>query len=373
MRLSREDLSYLVLETDRAPMHVCALATLDRAVPLDALRSELAARLPPIMRQRLVGREWVDDPHFDLSEHVFEAPAERLEPLIGEVLNRSKPLWQLVLLTGGERPAVLIKLHHAVADGLAAVALVARLFGAELPRPAAGIRPATRPAFSLGGFPSLAPRTSLNHAVRAGRRVCWTQLELEKVRERAHAASGHVNDVVLDVVAQALRALLAARGELRPDLVLRATVPVSLRTEAGGSGNAVGGMLVELPVGEADPQRRLQAIVASTRKAKATQSAALLPQLIGRIARFSEWLFAHQRWVNVFVTNVPGPALPLTLVGARIVDLVPIASPAGNVSLTFAALSYAGALYVSATADTSYPDFEVVARALESAAAKEDT
>jgi hypothetical protein len=366
MKLSRDDRSYLVLENERAPMQVCALATLDRAPALDALRSTLAARLPPIMKQRLDGHSWVDDPDFDIRAHVIAAPARRLEPMIGELLDRSRPLWQIVLLTGGERPALLIKIHHAIADGLAALELMARLFSAELPPPAAGVRREPPPTASFGQWPSLSPRTSLNHPVRAGRRVCWTRLDLAEVRKRAHAAAGHVNDVVLDVVCEALRPLLAARGELVPGLMLRATVPVSLRTErdAASGGNVVGGMLVDLPVGEADPQRRLAAIVESTRRAKATQSAAMLPRVIGRIARFSQWIFAHQRWVNVFVTNVPGPAVPLQLLGARIVDLVPLSSPAGNVTVTFAALSYAGALYVSATADSSCEDFDVLARGL---------
>lgn len=369
MKLSRDDYSYLLLETERAPMHVCALATLERAPSLEALRSELAQRLPDIMRRRCVGHEWVAAPDFDIREHVLEAPADQLEPLMGRLLDRSKPLWQMVLLTGGARPSLLIKLHHALADGLAAVALMARLFGAELPRPSAGMSRAPRGRLSLGGFPSFAPRTSLNHPVRAGRRLCWTRLDLEKVRQRAHRASGHVNDVVLEVVASALRALLAARGELTPGLVLRATVPVSLRHEgnAEAGGNIVGGMLVELPVGEADPERRLRRIIESTRQGKATQSAALIPALVGRIARFTEWIFAHQRWVNVFVTNLPGPTTPLSLLGARIIDLVPIATPAGNVTVSFAALSYAGSLYVSATAEASMDDFQVLADALEAA------
>lgn len=347
-------------------MHVCALVTLDSAPSLAALRNELAKRLPEVMRQRLLGHEWVAAPHFDIGEHVFEAPADELEPLIGRLLDRTKPLWQIVLLTGGDQPALLIKIHHAIADGLAAVALVARLFGAELPPPRAGIRHGPPARLQFGGFPSFAPRTSLNHPVGAGRRLCWTRLDLEQVRQRAHGALGHVNDVVLERVTAALGALLDARGELTSDLVLRATVPVSLRHDgnAAAGGNAVGGMLVELPVGEANADFRLRRIIVSTRKAKATQSAALLPALIGRIARFSEWIFSHQRWVNVFVTNVPGPTAPLSLLGARVVDLVPIASPAGNVSVSFAAVSYAGSLYLSATAEASMNDFHVLADAL---------
>ena len=68
--------------------------------------------------------------------------------------------------------------------------------------------------------------------------------------------------------------------------------------------------------------------------------------------------------MNVFVTNVPGPAAPLELLGARIIDLVPITSPAGNVTVVFAALSYAGSLYFSATADAACEDFGVLAGAM---------
>jgi len=365
MRLSRADLSYLVLETPAAPMHMCALAVLDRAVPLELLRATVHGRLPPVMKQRLEGREWVDDERLEMRDHVFEAPAEELERLIASPLDRTKPLWQLTSLTAGERPMLLIKLHHAVADGLGAIALLSRLFGAELPAPAAAAAPGRRRL--LGVLPSRAPRSSLNQPVGAGRRLCWARLDLEAVRTRARDAGGRVNDVLLDVVAASLRPLLAARGELTPGLVLKVSVPVSLRSApgAGGGGNQVGGMIVELPVGEPFDARRLCAIVAATGQAKAEQSAALIPAVVGRIARGSRWLFAHQHLVNLFVTNVRGPSSPLPLLGARVVDLIPITLPCGNVGLTFAGLSYAGSLYVSATADaTHFPDFGLLAEAL---------
>src|SRR5207244_4504183 len=130
-----------------------------------------------------------------------------------------------------------------------------------------------------------APRSSINRRVAAGRLVRVARFDLTAVSTRAHAAGGKVNDVVLDLVAGGLRELLIGRGEPVVGLELIASVPVSLRaaTDAGRLGNAVGVMTVPLDVGQANAHRRLESIVAATRRAKSEQHPA-------HVQAFMAWL-----------------------------------------------------------------------------------
>ncbi len=336
------------------------------------------------------------------------------ERILGPLLDRSHPLWELWFLTGveGGRLAVLFKVHHAIADGLAAVAIIGSLFDFEPDAPdppAAEWTPAPAPGVprlvvdnlrsrlvSLGSAVShpvplvrglaatvvewkkmfshrnAAPRSSLNALVGPQRQARVIHLDLETAREAAHRHGAKVNDVVLSVVTGGVRALLIARGEPVDGLDLVAAVPATLRRAqaARDLGNAAGGLAVWLPAGEADFGRRLELIAASTRTAKAEQSAASVRALMdwlgaaGLARRFVE----RQRMINLIVTNVPGPPVPLYVLGARIVDVIPIVGTAGNVTLVFAALSYCGRLNVVVNADAAAcPDVDVLASGMEAA------
>jgi diacylglycerol O-acyltransferase / wax synthase len=433
-RLTRADLSNLRYETPAAPMHIGALLLVDAAPLVDAagrllleeVRRRLELRLGgvPVLRRRLLrpgilrGRPlWVDDSAFSIDNHVRTvalhpdaADAEMVaavERLMAAVLDRSRPLWELWLLTGlnGNRLAALLKLHHAIADGLAAVAILTSLFdfdplAPDPPLPGRSPVPAPSPgalfldnlsrasasaerAGRLLAHPGrvgralraaggdlvralrspAAPRTSINKKVAPGRHIRFARFDLEAVSATAHAAGGKVNDVVLDLVAGGLSELLRGRGERVDGVRLIASVPVSLRTaaEAGVLGNAVGVMTVPLDIGQPDAQRRLDSIIAATQRAKRDQHPA-------RVQAFMAWLaaspiaqafIARQRLVNLFVTNVAGPPAPAYMLGARIRDVLPIVSPQGNVSLAFCAFSYAGCLYLVATVDaTACPDVD---------------
>ena len=419
-------------------MHVGALLTLeagpllrpDGSLRLEEIRRRLGARLDraPELRRKVVragalgGRPlWIDDPAFDIANHVREVrvgspaagePDVTAARLIGRLLDRDRPLWELWFITGfdPERCAVLVKIHHAVADGLAAIALMGALLdvdaGAPDP-PSSGWRPAPAPhrrtvitdnavsraeamrraARSLRRFRrrvdgfgaaarelgaqlhATAPRSSINRPVRRGRRVAYVPLDLATVKAAARAYGGTVNDAVLAVIAGGLHDLLAARGEHLPQLI--ASVPVSLRAgEDRSAGNQVGLMIVPLPVAEPDARRRLELVIRATRHSKETQHA-----LLGQ--RFQRWMaatplaqpfMARQHIVNVFATNVIGPPVPLFLLDARVVDLIPFVIPTGNVTLAFCACSYAGTLYLSVTADaTSTPDIDVIQRGMAQA------
>ena len=435
-RLSSSDLSNLRLDSPRSPFHFGGLITVEGVRLLDGsghlrmeeIRERLSRRLVrvPELRRRvfvpglLRGRAlWVDDERFDVDRHVFEAAVEppggdiqlldAATRLHADLLDRSKPLWELWFLTGLSegRVGVLLKLHHAVADGMAAVAIMGSLFDLEPDAP----EPASQPwkpqppprawslfadnvsnkgrafqrvgkrvahpialAHALRTFSrelartlgqTKAPRTSLNQPVRPGRRVRFLRVDLAAMKDIAHAHEAKVNDVVLDLWAGGLRDLLLSRSEAVSGVDLITSVAVSLRSseEAGNLGNQVGVLAVPLPVGEADVRRRLELIAAATRKRKVEQHPAVAQAAIASLAAtpVAQCFTAHQHMVNVFSTNLVGPAVPVYVLGARIIDIVPIVHVAGNVAASLCAFSYAGTVFLAVTADaTAFPDLDVL-------------
>ena len=428
-RLSLADRSNLRIERPETPAHIAALCIVEAAPLLDEhgeldlamIKRRLERRLGRVPAMRhfvhsvppLCGPPlWVDDPSFSIDRHVhgmrLDPPGDETallqtaELLLRPLLDRAHPLWELWFLTGldgGTRIGVLFKVHHAVADGLAAVALIMGLLdlAPDAPDPPdenwhcalvpsnwallgdnlacrlaaarATLAHPVRLARTIGstftnslGFvrtQGTAPRTSLNGLPGVGRRLRVVHLDLETARAVAHAHGGKVNDVILSVVTGGVRELLIARGEPVDGAELATSVPASLRSaEAarGELGNAAGALLVRLPAGEADAVRRLERIAANTRGAKAEQHPAYINGVFSWLAatRLAVLLAQHQRMVNFFVTNVPGPRVPLYLLGARVEEVIPILGLAGNVTLMFAALTYCGRLNLLVSADAAH-------------------
>jgi WS/DGAT/MGAT family acyltransferase len=433
-RLSLADRSNLRIERPETPAHVAGLCVVeagpllgeDGELDLAAIRRRLERRLvrAPELRRRvwrpppLCGPAlWVDDPAFSIDRHVHAARVDppgdeasllrTAEMLLRPMLDRSRPLWELWFLTGlaDRRLGVLFVVHHAVADGLAAIALLASLLDlqpdAADPAPERW-RPAPVPstpalladslhgrAGALGstlGHPvrlarelasvagdiaetfrisRAAPRTSLNAILGSSRQLRAVHLDLELVRAAAHAHEGKVNDVLLAVVSGGLRDLLVSRGELSAGMEVRVSVPASLRGAGGARelGNAVGVLVVALPVCEPEAARRVERIAAEMRVARAAQHPAYVQHLTAAMAALGLAVpFARrQRMVNTFVTNVPGPPDALYLLGARIEQVLPVVELVGNVTVTFAALSYHGRLDVVVEADAgACPDVDVL-------------
>jgi diacylglycerol O-acyltransferase / wax synthase len=445
-RLSVQDAGFLYLEHAGLPQHVAILAVAeggplhdpDGRLRLDAVRQELGGRLQlvPRLRQRVlcprVGQGlplWVDDPAFDLAHHIravqVPAPGGQRE-LLGlcdelclRLLDRGRPLWELWLVTGLDqgRVGLVLKLHHSLADGLAAVQTAGVLLDDTIdapsptpppwqPRPAplgsalladnlagrsAGLaaalarlrhpRKLAAQARVLAGAAQMAtggrrrsPHSPLRRPVGGRRRLAVVQAQLTVVKEVAHAHGATVNDLLLAAVAGGLRALLLARGTPTDGLILYASVPVALRarTDTAALGNQVGLMVVPLPVGEPDPVQRFQHITRATieRKRRPERLASLRPvgslTILRALSRYSR----HQRIMDVFVTNVPGPKRPLCLLGARLLEAYPVVQVAGNVPLSVAVLSYAGQLNIGLQSDPDgLPDLDVfidgLARSLE--------
>jgi diacylglycerol O-acyltransferase len=369
---------------------------------------------------------WVDAPAFDLADHIHvhavASPGGQAELLdVSQQLARrpfdpARPLWELWLLPGlpDGRVGAFLKLHHVLADGPAAMAAFGALLDltADAPDPVA-LQWRPRPVPSrrellrdnvrrrrqeLGrGWSGLvhpartlhtarravpawrevltdkpAPRTSLNRPVGADRRLAIVRGRLDLTKQVAHAHHAKVNDVVLAAVAGGLRDLLASRGEDVEGLVQRAMVTISHHDERPGEtqGNTPGWMMVPLPLGEPDAVRRLELIAAETAARKDRDRPEAGSGIFRFVACQRVWyrLFPRQRSVNLVVSNVPGPPMPLYLAGAPLLEVFPLLPPMGNLTLVVAALSYAGELNLTAAADRdSCPDIEVFAEGVHRA------
>src|SRR5512133_320711 len=360
---------------------------------------------------------------------------EQLRRLTGRVfsqsLDRSKPLWELWLVQGLDRSrfALLSKTHHAVVDGVAGVDIATVLFDVKpVPEPAAeesdwapnpepsttqllargaadaaetplrlagrlaGViqhpRPAARRALEAAeargevawNFANPAPDLPLNVAIGPHRRFVWVRSELTTFKEIKDALGGTVNDVVLSVVSGALRRWLDRRGIATEGLELRALVPVSIRTEdeQGHLGNRLAAMRGPLPVYVADPVRRLQIVreaMGGLKQSKQALGAEVIsrfndfapPTLLAQAARinFSTRLF------NLIVTNVPGPQMPLYVLGREQLDVFPGAFLPQNHCLAVAIMSYNGKVGFGLLADYDcMEDIEVVSNGLNESLAE---
>ena len=438
-RLSRADISNLRLESRASPFHIGGLEVVEAGPLLDGsghLRlEEIADRLNrrlarvPQLRRRvhsggpLTGRPvWVDDDRFEIAAHLHEMavppPGGELELLAAGArafagrIDRRGALWELWFLTevSGGRIGVLFKLHHAVADGVAAVAMMRSLLDsrADAPEPvpepwapqppphpgwlrrdalAAAGRSLSRCARGLSDpLPALrasgalareagrallqerAPRTSLNLRVGPGRRVRLLRIGLPALREVARSAGVRINDVVLAVYSEGLRELLTSRGEPVDRLVLRTSVPVSLRLghRAEGLGNRVSLIVVPLPLSEAGIRRRLASIADAGAKARSERTAPIQTAFGSLATPLVRHLIARQRVVNVFSTNVAGPPHPVYLLGAQVLAVLPIVQIAGNVAISLCTITYAGVAHLAVTADAAgFPDVDVLMGGME--------
>jgi diacylglycerol O-acyltransferase len=349
----------------------------------------------------------------------------RLKALMGRIqsqmLDRSRPLWELWFVEGlaGGRVGLIQKTHHALIDGISGVDVASVLLDVEPGVPDAEPEPwqpraapsavellarsllerAVRPAElvrsagaavrvpgrlagrlvgvgrALGALGRTAPRLPFNTKVGFHRRVELVRVPLAEVKAIRRATGATVNDVVVAAVAGALRRYLEARGIEVDGLRVRALIPVSVRdpSERMVLGNRVSAMVADLPVALADPAARLAAVRDELAALKAGGEAlgaqAIIaladfapPTLVGLAAR----LLPHQRWVNLVVTNVPGPQFPLYFMGARMLEAFPYVGVVDNVALIVAVLSYDGQLGFSLCADAdAVADLEVLAEGLE--------
>jgi WS/DGAT/MGAT family acyltransferase len=352
------------------------------------------------------------------------------ERLMSRPLDPERALWELWLVDGvdrGEHVGIVYRSHHALADGVSGVEIALALFDfTETPtvldddgwQPAAwpeardvvvdavehagrvpaqvatlvrravdapdeSVERAAGLGRALRGLfegPLFAPRLSINEPIGPGRSIVTFRVPLDAFRDAGARFGATVNDVVLACVAGGVARVLDARGELCPGLEVHAFCPVSTRADDDrrALGNQLAAMLVPLPVADSDVARRIALVRERTATRKANGQAegigALFvlgelaaPPLLGLVARV-----AHaQPFANLMVTNMAGPNRPLFCLGARALELYPLAPLSRNLTLTVAVLSYAGELHVGLLgAGGDRPDLERLAGGIEDACAE---
>lgn len=345
-----------------------------RCLELDIVRSALADRISgvPRLRQRLrsvpfaCGRPiWVDDPSFDIADHVNEvrcpSPGDRtaLFAVVSDVvvtrLPPERPLWSATLVTGltDGATALVLVFHHVMA--LFADAMRSRL--RSLVHFRHGIRRVRDAGAELGTSRRTvrAPRCSLNGPVGPRRCLSVAQTDLHAIHAAARQHGASVNDAVLAAITGALRMFLSERGE---DVAhFGVSIPVSGRQAATATrlGNDVGVMAVMLPA-TGTAGARMEAIAAITRARKQAPGAAsatiLAPALrVLAATRTLNWMTRHQRMVTTFVTNLRGPESRVAFLEAPVTEIIPVSGTSGNVRVAFGVLSDAGTLTVTVVAD----------------------
>jgi WS/DGAT/MGAT family acyltransferase len=353
---------------------------------------------------------WVDDHNFNIDYHVRHTSLprpgtdEQLKRLSARImqqhLDRDRPLWEMWVVEGLERGrfALVSKVHHSMIDGVAGVDLMRILMSttAEQPIPEAHryiarpnpSRRVTLPwrtlrdarAFfreardvrrditlrlralteTLGATLRFPSQTPLNHPIGPHRRFDWMATELSEIKAIRRQFSGTVNDVVLTVVTGAVRRFLQQRGVDPRKIEFRVMAPVSVRTEdeQGAFGNRISVWLVDLPIAQADPRKQLKWIAKRTAELKESKQATAA-EVLTQVAEWtpSNLLALGARNVtrllpfNMVVTNVPGPQIPMYMVGARMLEVYPHVPLVDNLGLGIALMSYDGKLFWGLNAD----------------------
>jgi diacylglycerol O-acyltransferase len=373
---------------------IVALLGFDGPLDLDRVRRVVEERLLRLdrFRQRVVPARvgppaWEPDPGFSLDRHLAEARlgGGALRDFVGEVttstLDPARPLWRLHVVEDGGRGALVAKLHHALGDGFALIAVLLSLAdggaddGARRPRPApAPRRGAAAAAARIGAryLPALARLVALRGdpadvaavPLSGVRRVAWSGgLPLAPLREAARRRGGTSNDLLVAAVAGALRAHLARAGK---DVARahRAFVPVNLRAArpdlgAGDPlGNEFGLVFLDLPVDVAAREERFDAV----RRAIASLRRGADPALTRELLAWCGWLpdAAHHaltrffaRKTSVVITNVPGPRRRIELAGREVTSAMFWVPQPASLALGVSILSYAGEVRIGVRADVA--------------------
>ena len=431
-RLSGLDASFLYLETAAQPLHVCSILELDTTTmpggyTFDKLRDQLSLRIRamPEFRERIADTPfnldhpvWLEDNDFDVDRHVHRiglpSPGGRneLAEICGHIaslpLDRARPLWEMWVIEnvggvsaaqGGERIAVMTKVHHAAVDGVTGANLMSKLCttepdapppdpvdgpggGSELEIAISGaVRFAARPLKLVSVVPNTvatvvdtvrrarsgltmappfaAPKTVFNANVTSHRNVAFAQLDLEDIKTVKNHFGVKVNDVVMALVSGVLRTYLLDHGQL-PENSLVAMVPVSVHEKSDRPGrNQVSGMFAKLETGIDDPAERLRAIAQANSIAKqhsSAISATLLqdwtqfaaPAVFGAAMRVyaSSRLSGARPVHNLVVSNVPGPQGQLFMLGCQVKAMYPLGPIFHGSGLNMTVMSLSGNLDV---------------------------
>ncbi len=409
---TRGDITWARMDAPCQPMVVTILLMLAEPLTEDRLCDLLNRRLLlPFarFRQRLVreGRRyaWIEDEAFELKAHLewrrLPEPADQqaLAALVGEVasqpLDRDRPLWRCVVVENtGSGCALLFRVHHCIADGIALLRVFLTLAD-RTPQPDGGsaapvmslaeqrnqarlaAKTAKAPKRLATGFERLRwggallagllrqlvvipeTRTALRGRLNGQKRMAWSApiplRDIGRIRQRW---GGRVNDVMLTVVAGALGRYLRARGEIRPRLMARLAVPVNLRPyqEEIQLGNQFAVVFLKLPLDVTDPVTRLAAVRARMERVKASPEAlanALVIRLVGSLPNGLEQGLLRLLGLKAtaVLTNVPGPEEPLYLANAPLAEVLAWVPQVTSIGIGVCVLSYAGTITIGVTTD----------------------
>jgi diacylglycerol O-acyltransferase / wax synthase len=424
--MSGVDTAWLHMDRPANLMQIMGVMTFRRRLALPALRARVAERflLHPrfLMRpvEDAIGAAWEHDAGFDLRAHVRQLTLPRgggdaaLQRLLGRLaatpLDPARPRWEFLLVhVTPRRSAVVVRIHHCYADGIALVRVILGLGdrdasspgdGAGSGRPAAivpdegwlapstldrawreaaalagqGLRLALHPTEAVAAakagvgmateLATLAllpdePDSALRGALAGEKGIAWARpWPLATVRATAKALGCTINDLLVTAVAGALARWLAATGGVAPDLQLRAAVPVNLRPDGAGPslGNRFGLVFLELPVGAGPSRRRLALVHERMRALKASHQPLMTLGLLAALGLGPRRLQDGavdllSRKASLVMSNVPGPREPLPLLGVPVDRMMFWVPQSGDVGLGVSVLTYDGQVQFGVMAD----------------------
>lgn len=430
-RLSWGDALFLYLERAGMPLNIACLSVFEGDITLSACRRFIASKLPLLPRytQRVLAPpfnvgfpSWEDDSDFDIRRHIREVTLrqgtdEELKSTAGQifstVMDREHPLWDLTLVHGlrGHRFAVVIRVHHCLADGIAGVALMNVLLDpsptprqtrqkklAHVPRQrdsltlllegwlssysdllqralSAQSDLVTISERTLGlGFPTndfgrflpelTAPteRLFFNKTYQGPQQFAWAQVPTEDIKTIRRSCGGTHNDVVLALMTATIRRYVELHGDNVKARLLRMMVPVNIRGNNDGSelGNRISLLPVTVPLGIRSPKRLLAAVnkrMDFLKRAHVAEWVGIAGSLLGAVPAPLQALvgplasFLPIAPFNLVCTNIRGPDVPLYLIGHKMLDWYPYVPVGGQMALNCAILSYNGITYFGFSGD----------------------
>jgi WS/DGAT/MGAT family acyltransferase len=430
-QLSGVDRAWLLMDRPTNPMMIVGLIVLDRAIARTQLRDLLAERFLVFERFRCVpvthsrGGSWVESAQFDVDDHVLchalpgRAGQRELEMLVGELastpFNTGRPLWTFHLIENyGHGSAIVARIHHAYADGIALIRILLALADAEsdehISRNSQTGQPSIAPAgadtvsswvpqillgslregaeligkslhyalhpgdastlaLRAAGFASelahlglLAddPPTRLKAPLSGIRRAAWAEsLSFEEVRTIGRVLGCTVNDVLVSTLAGALGRYLEVHGNTLAGVTIRAAVPVNLRTDGDpdpAMGNRFGLVFVDLPIGTRHPLERLYAVRTNMQKLKGSPQALITLGLLALIGSLPEAaaepaIALFSAKASLVASNLPGPEQQLQIAGAPVSQILFWVPQAGDIGTGVSMLTYNGRVHFGVIAD----------------------
>jgi diacylglycerol O-acyltransferase / wax synthase len=444
-KMSSVDTAWLRMDRPNNLMMIVGVMVLEGPVRIAKLEKLLAERmlLYRRFRQKAVvgpaGAFWVDDRNFDIARHVKrvrlpgrggeQALQRYVAELAAEPLDHNHPLWQMCIVEKYEGGvAVISRLHHAIADGIALMGVMLNLAdGGEAHAPplrrhdedhediglvqklAAPLAAAVDSGMQLTGktlretialalnpqraaklvqagtgvaselawllFMPTDSQTRFKGRPHGQKRVAWTKpLRLPEIKAVSYALGCSINDILLSCVAGSLRQYLADKGDDTTGCEVRSLVPINLRppVEDGELGNRFGIIAVELPVGIENPLERLYEVRRRMLSLKSSYEPPVTLGLFNALG-YAPKLVQDQLFdmllqrATAVMTNVPGPSEPISIAGSVVKQVMFWVPQSGDIGMGVSILSYAGKVQFGLITDAALtPDPEEIVGRFES-------